>query len=477
MRLAGVLVVFADLAAAVSSQQQYGTQRPPPANRTFHSAAIESVITDMTHQLADKEVAELFANCFPNTLDTTVLKFEEKSGGPETFVITGDIPAMWLRDSANQVMPYMPYASSDPHLSRMLCGLVRLHAKNVVYDPYANAFNYAEEGGDFQTDDRKPKMTPHLHEGKYELDSLASFFKLSCTYFQHTKNSACFENSMWVDAVEKAVEVIINQTAGSDEILGLEYYLFQRNTTIATDTLMMHGRGPPARRCGLTRTYFRPSDDSVVFPYNIPANAMVSVELAHVADLLETLPTVNTTRSSELAHTCRHLATQIREAIMTEGVVTHPVFGSIYAYEVDGFGSHLLMDDPGIPSLLSLPYLGFCTSTDPIYVNTRNFVLSRYNPFYTVGTHASGIASPHLQLGFIWPMSIIVQALTSTDDEEITGCLAMLKRTTAGTGFMHESFWKDDPKNYTRPWFAWANTLFGELVLSVVEKKPHLLLS
>ena len=70
----------------------------------------------------------------------------------------------------------------------------------------------------------------------------------------------------------------------------------------------------------------------------------------------------------------------------------------------------------------------------------------------------------------IWPMSLIMRALTSDDDAEIRRCVEMLVNTDGGTGFMHESFHKDDPSKFTRPWFAWANTLFGELILRLADE-------
>jgi meiotically up-regulated gene 157 (Mug157) protein len=147
----------------------------------------------------------------------------------------------------------------------------------------------------------------------------------------------------------------------------------------------------------------------------------------------------------------------------------------IYAYEVDGFGNQLLMDDANVPSLLSLSYLGCCTANDPVYVRTRSFVLSDDNPYFFRGKAGEGIGGPHVGLHMIWPLGIIMRALTSNDDKEILNCLRVLKNTHAGTGFMHEAFDKDDPKKFTRSWFAWANTMFGELIVKLHEQRPHLL--
>jgi meiotically up-regulated gene 157 (Mug157) protein len=169
------------------------------------------------------------------------------------------------------------------------------------------------------------------------------------------------------------------------------------------------------------------------------------------------------------------LADEIDAGIRRFGIHEHPVHGPIYAYEVDGFGSRIFMDDANVPSLLSLPYLGYGAVDDPTYQRTRRFVLSPDNPFYHAGRAGRGVGGPHVGAGWIWPMAVVVQALTSTDDAEIRDCLHVLKTTHAGTGFIHETFWKDDAGRFTRPWFAWANTLFGELILTLSRRRPHLL--
>jgi meiotically up-regulated gene 157 (Mug157) protein len=148
--------------------------------------------------------------------------------------------------------------------------------------------------------------------------------------------------------------------------------------------------------------------------------------------------------------------------------VEHPKYGKIYAFEVDGYGSHLLMDDANVPSLLAMGYLGDVPMDDPIYQNTRRFVWSTDNPSFFRGKAGEGIGGPHVGHDMPWPMSIMMLAFTSKDDNEIRHCIEMLMSTDAGTGFIHESFHKDDAKNYTRPWFAWQNTLFGELILKLL---------
>ena len=181
----------------------------------------------------------------------------------------------------------------------------------------------------------------------------------------------------------------------------------------------------------------------------------------------EILLTVN--QQVRLAKECNQLADEVEKALKKHAVVKHPKFGKIYAYEVDGFGNALMMDDANIPSLLSLPYLGAVEANDPIYKKTRKFVLSEWNPYFFKGKAGEGIGGPHIGYDMIWPMSIMMRAFTSTDDKEIKKCVEMLMNTDADTGFMHESFHKDDPEDFTREWFAWQNSLFGELIVHLVD--------
>ena len=169
------------------------------------------------------------------------------------------------------------------------------------------------------------------------------------------------------------------------------------------------------------------------------------------------------------------MALEVNEAIQNFAVSEHLNFGKMYAYEVDGFGNKLFMDDANVPSLMSLAYLGAHKTTDELYQNTRKFLLSDHNPYFLKGKFAEGQASPHTGKSKIWPMGIILRAMTSTDTNEIVKCLKMLKTTHAGAGFMHEGFNKDNPKDYSRDWFAWANTLFGELILKIFDENKKLL--
>jgi len=145
------------------------------------------------------------------------------------------------------------------------------------------------------------------------------------------------------------------------------------------------------------------------------------------------------------------------------GIVYHPKYGYIYAYEVDGLGHTNLMDDANVPSLLSIPYLGY--PADPvIYDNTRRFVMSTDNPYYFSGKFARGVGSPHTPHGYVWPLALVMQGLTG-DTSEVSSALTQLQASDTGDHLLHESFDPNDPTKFTRSNFGWPCSLFSELVL------------
>jgi meiotically up-regulated gene 157 (Mug157) protein len=437
----------------------FPSRRPPPDQRRFHSATVEQLLATVAAGIADPELAWLWHNCFPNTLDTTVTPGRDAAGRPDTFVITGDIGAMWLRDSTAQVWPYLTLAREDAGLRDLLAGVVRRQAACVRLDPYANAFYRDPVFGEWRDD--HTEMRPGVHERKWEVDSLLYFFRLSHGCWQLAGDtSAC--DADWLRVVELALATLrAEQRADSP-------YRFQRTCNFG-DSLANAGRGDPARACGLIRGAFRPSDDQTKLPYHVASNAMAVPGLRNLAQLLVHLG------HSAVAAEAQTLADEVAAALAAHAVVAHRTFGEIWAYEVDGFGGAYLMDDANVPALLALPYLGFCAKDDPRYLRTRAFCLSAANPYFATGRAASGIGSPHTGPGTIWPIGLTMQALTATDDAEILTCLRALKSTHAATGFMHESFACDDAARFTRPWFAWANTLFGELILTLHRDRPYLL--
>jgi len=363
--------------------------------------------------------------------------------------------------------PYLPFAKDDPALRNLLAGVVNRQAACIRIDPYANAFNHGPSGGHWQSDHTAMKL--ELHERKYELDSLCAVLRLACGYWEATGDSAPFD-AAWMTSIDLIVQTITAQQRGTsaDEPPA---YSFQRSTSTSTDTLPLGGRGQPARTCGLSKSHFRPSDDAHHLPFPIAANAMAVAWLQRTATLLRAI--AQPQRAQRLAK----LAAEIDGALHAHGTVDHPRHGRIWAFEVDGFGNSYCMDDANVPSLLALPYLGYGSANDALYRRTRAFVFSPDNPYFFRGTAAEGIGGPHVGMGMIWPMAVIMRALTSSDDSEIRTCLRTLRDTTADTGFMHESFHQDQPSHYSRHWFAWANTLFGELILHLEKNRPGLLAS
>ena len=453
--------------SAPSVQQQAGgyvSKRPAVAERPFTSKAVEETIKRIKPKIKDSKLAWMFENCFPNTLDTTV-EYKETNGKPDTFVITGDIHAMWLRDSSAQVWPYVQLTKKDKELQKLIAGVVNRQTQCILIDPYANAFNIAPEpDGEWMSD--KTDMKPMLHERKWEIDSLCYTIRLAYYYWKTTGDSSVFDAD-WRKAMASVVKTFKEQQRKE----GLGPYKFLRVTDRALDTVPNDGYGHPVNPVGLIVSSFRPSDDATTFGFLVPSNLFAVTSLREVAEISEKV-----TKDTAFAKECKALADEVEAALKKYALTNHPKYGQIYAFEVDGFGNTYFMDDANVPSLLALPYLGALDKTDPIYLNTRKFVLSKDNPYFFKGTAGEGIGGPHIGYDMIWPMSIIMRAMTSTSDDEIKMCIKMLRDTDGGTGFMHESFHKDNPEKFTRKWFAWVNTLFGELILKLdTENKIHLL--
>lgn len=399
------------------------------------------------------QAAPLAAKCFLNTIETTVRK-----SGDSYFVITGDIPAMWLRDSTSQLMHYVRYAKEDEKLREILEGVLKRQAQMVLVDPYANAFNEFPDNSGFSQD--LTDHHPQVWERKYEVDSLCAPIYLGYRYWKATGSTSAFDGE-FRKALLKILEVF-----RVEQDHERSHYSFQRKNCAETDTLPNGGRGNPVGHTGMTWSGFRPSDDRCIYGYLIPSEMMAVQAMTYAAEILEEVY-----QATETARLFTEMAQEIRKGIQQFGVVNTPEFGEIYAYETDGRGSYVLMDDANCPSLLSLPYLGFCDCEDPIYMRTRSFVLSHSNPYYFTGSALKGIGSPHTPKGYVWPIGITMQALTSKSRDEIISCLDLLTSSHAGTCCMHESIDANDQTHYTRDWFAWANSLFAELLIRVKEAK------
>ena len=447
------------------------SKRPAEKDRLFRSEVIDKKIEEVKQLLSgNPKLAWMFENCFPNTLETTVhyrtiaSPSGEDGGGPgedDTFVYTGDIHAMWLRDSGAQVWPYVQFANEDTALKKMLRGVILRQWKCINIDPYANAFNDGPTGGDWQSD--RTDMKPELHERKYEIDSECYPIRLAYEYWRVTGDATVF-GEQWLQAITKqAITKILQTFREQQRKEGKGPYRFLRKTDRAFDTVGWDGYGAPVRPVGLIVSVFRPSDDATILPFLIPSNFMAVSSLRKAAEILSKV-----NKRADLAQSCTTLADEVEQALRQYAIVDHPKYGKIYAFEVDGFGNHLLMDDANVPSLLAMGYLGDVPMDDPVYQNTRRFVWSEDNPWFFRGKAGEGIGGPHIGYDMVWPMSIMMKCFTAQSDDEIRHCMRMLLSTDAGTGFMHESFHKDNPEKFTRAWFAWQNTLFGELVLKLI---------
>ena len=439
--------------------------RPSREKRHFTSAAVEALIPRVQRKIADPALATIFENCFPNTLDTTVYpgSFE---GKPDTYVVTGDIDAMWLRDSSAQVWPYLPLAKEDAKLRALLEGVIRRQARMILLDPYANAFmrDASDPPLSWAVHDRTEHI-PGVGERKWEVDSLCYPIRLAHGYWRQTGDTSPFD-AAWKEAAWTVVRTFRTQQRKQ----GKGPYSFQRVSAVPSDTLPLGGFGNPALPVGMIFSMFRPSDDACIYPLLVPSNLFAVVSLRQLAAMASQV-----LHDAKLAAEAEALAAEVERALAQYGKTQHAAFGAIWAYEVDGYGNALTMDDAGAPGLLNLPYLDCCRMDDALYRRTRQFALSHSNPYFFSGTAAEGVGSPHTGLNKVWPMGIVYRALTTTDDAEIRQCLRWLRDSTAGAGFMHESFDKDNAAKFTRPWFAWANTLFGELVVKLAAEKPALL--
>lgn len=397
---------------------------------------------------ANEDLRKLFRNGFLSTLEgTTVLKDDGS-----TYVFTGDIPAMWLRDSSAQVIHYFELLEVDPEIKKMIRGLIERQFMYINIDPYANAFNEEANGAGHHYD--ITEMGPWVWERKFELDSLAYPVWLLHKYYKATNDDTVF-----TDTVLKGIRKIVETFNVEMDHFNGSPYSFTRPNVPKDETVANNGIGDPIPKTGLIWSAFRPSDDACVHNYFIPGNAFSYVALKKMVDLKEEL------KLDDVIDKIITMKQTVYNAIYEHGVIDHPKYGKVFAYEVDGLGNYLLMDDANIPSLLALPYIGFCDIDDEIYQNTRKLILSKDNPFYVEGSFAKGIGSPHTPKGYVWHIGIISAALNTNDLDEKKIALKTLLNTHAGTHLMHEGFNPDNPLEFTREWFAWANSLFAYFII------------
>jgi meiotically up-regulated gene 157 (Mug157) protein len=357
------------------------------------------------------------------------------------YVKTGDIPAEWLRDSSAQVRPYLFFAKSDPEVASLLRGIIARQGKYLAIDPYANAFT----------------IDYRVWEEKFELDSLAYPIILAWSYWKATGDASIFT---------------------SEEALGLDKALetMEREQDHAANSKYTHKElrdnngnpGPnPVGYTGMIWTGFRPSDDACKYNYLIPSEMLAVVALGDLEEIERTIY-----RNLLKSNRAKTLRSEVQDGIQNFGEVFTPNYGYVYAYEVDGLGGKILMDDANIPSLLSAPYFGYTKPDSFVYRNTRRFLLSRDNPYYYVGSVARGIGSAHTSDRYVWPLALIMQGLTSTSDSERHDVLSQLLASDPGDHLLHESFDPDDPKRFTRTDFGWPNALFSEFVMTSFDGVP-----
>lgn len=398
----------------------------------------------------DEHLQQLFQQTFLNTYETTLQPGEDG----KTFVITGDIPAMWLRDSTAQIRPYL-LAADDPEVAALIKGVLKQQVEFILLDPYANAFNKEANGQGHQDD--VTEMGPRIWERKYEIDSLCYPIQLAYLFWKQTSITGHFDASF-----REAAASIIETWQVEQRHEQKSPYRFERKGVRQSDTLNRNGKGTEVSYTGMTWSGFRPSDDACLYGYLVPANMFAAVVLGYLGEICDAVWNDLVLKQKAVA-----LKAEIEEGIEKHGIFQHPYHGTMYAYEVDGNGRTLLMDDANVPSLLAAPYLGYCRLDDDRYQNTRRFLFTRENPYYYEGEVASGIGSPHTPDHYIWHIALSMQGLTASTVEEKQEILNMLKATDGGTGYMHEGFFASDATAFTREWFAWSNSLFSEFVLSL----------
>lgn len=401
------------------------------------------------------KLAELYKNCYPNTLETATEILDDG----KVFVLTGDIPAMWLRDSTAEVSHYIPLASDNHSIRSIISGVIRKQREYILKEPYANA--YKKEENDHEEFQDFPKNHPIVWERKYEIDSLCYPLRLTYLYWKATGDVSVLDQS-FLESAKTTVDLWITEQHHFEK----SPYRFTRLNCPYQDTLHNDGMGEPVDYTGMTWSGFRPSDDACRYGYLVASNMFAVVVLGYLIEMLE----AEFAEEKELIAKAAKLRKDISEGIENHAIIEHEKYGKIYACEVNGKGDYFLFDDANVPSLLSAPYIGFCGTDNEIYRNTRRFILSKDNPYYYEGKFAKGVGSPHTPEGYIWHIALSMQGLTSDNAEEMREILHYLETTDGGTGYMHEGFDANNPDIFTRSWFSWSCALFAEFVEKAIDE-------
>ncbi|WP_144759088.1 glycoside hydrolase family 125 protein [Curtobacterium sp. 9128] len=413
------------------------------------SAALRTA-ADAVRGALGVEVGDRVEDALRRTLTDTITLDEDGSA----FVITGDIPAMWLRDSTTQMLPYLRFVHACPPLADVLVGVVRRQFRSIEHDPYANAVNRSATGA--HHDDRDLCDDPSVWEQKYEVDSLAYPVQFAHRIWRATGRTDLFD-----ERAHRVLRTVVDHLRVEQDH-DRSTYRFVRDVGISTETLAREGRGTPVAPTGMTWCGFRPSDDACTYGYNVPENLHAAQALLALADLARQV-----LGDERLADDADTLRAEIMAGVREHGVVEHDG-ERVYAYEVDGLGGVVLMDDANTPSLLSLPIDAPDVLDPEVTRATRRMVLGPENPYWYSGTAASGIGSQHTEPNRVWPIALCVEGLTGTAERR-RELVDVLLATDAGTGRMHESFDVDDPTAFSREWFSWADAMFCELALTATD--------
>ena len=401
-----------------------------------------------------KKLSAMYEKCYLSTIETCMERLDDGT----VFLCTGDIPAMWLRDSTAQVSHYIPAAVNDEETAEIIKGVIARQRDYLKQDPYANGFK--KEPDDRQIFNDIPANIPIVWERKYEIDSLCYPIRLTYLYYKATGDKSVLGS----DFIESA-KITVNLWKTEQHHFEKSPYRFTRKDCPEQDTIHNNGMGNEVSYTGMTWSGFRPSDDACVYGYLVASNMFACVELGHLTEMLGDI-----NYDINFINECKTLKEEIESGIKKYSIVKDKYGKDIYANEVDGRGNYFCYDDANVPSLLSAPYLGYCKADDEIYLNTRKFILSKDNPYFYTGKYAKGVGSPHTPKGYIWHIALSMQGLTTDDPDEIRELLGMLETTDAGTLLMHEGFNADNPDEFTRPWFTWSCSLFSELCEKAVDE-------